>query len=122
MNEIKPRGWLLQPAIPGRMGPCLCCGVASDFFDPEAIIAVGFGAAALTRDGGLVWSEPQRGDPMDEGDEEEEYMTGAQAEELAATDPDHDWQIMLHGPMRSRVYQRHGPGQWALIEQGEGFA
>lgn len=116
MTEVRERGWLLQPAIPGRMGPCLCCGVASDFFQPEAVIAVGFGCAALTRDGGLVWDEPM------EGDEDYDLMTGAQAEALAAADPDHDWQIMLHGPMRSRVYQRHGPGQWALIEQGEGFA
>ncbi len=106
----------IKPAIPGRMGPCLCCGVASDFFHPEAVIVVGFGMAALTRDGGLVWAEDTA------SDEGEELMTGAQAEELAAADPDHDWQISLHGPLRSRVYQRHAPGQWALIEQGEGFA
>lgn len=108
------RPWL-KPAIPGRMGPCLCCGVASDFFHPEAVIAVGFGSACLTCDGRLVYAEG------DEADDEEE-MTGADAEDTAATDPDHDWQISLYGPMRSRVYQRHGPGQWALIEQGEGFA
>lgn len=109
------RPWL-KPAIPGRMGPCLCCGVASDFFHPQSVIAVGFGSACLTRDGGLVWHEPG------EGDDDQELMTGEGAEDLAATDPDHDWQISLYGPLRSRVYQRHGPGQWALVEQGEGFA
>jgi hypothetical protein len=81
----------------------------------RARIAVGFGMAALTRDGSLVWEE--------HSDESwDDLMTGAQAEELAAADPDHDWQITLQGPLSGRTYQRHAPGQWALIEQNPGFA
>lgn len=116
-EQVRERGWMLQPAIAGRMGPCLCCGVASDFFPAEAYIAVGFGMAALTCDGSLVYAEDTALD-----DDDGQLMTGKQAEDIAAKDPNHDWRITLHGPMRSREYQRHAPGQWALIEQGEGFA
>lgn len=49
-------------------------------------------------------------------------MTGAQAEELAAADPDHDWRIMIYGPLSGRTYQRHAPGSWVMVEQNEGFA
>ena len=46
----------------------------------------------------------------------------AQAEAMAAADPDHDWQIALEGPLSGRTYQRHGPNEWALVEQNQGFA
>ena len=49
-------------------------------------------------------------------------MAFADAEALAAQDPDHDWRIVLHGPLSGRTYQRHGPGQWMLVEKNEGFA
>jgi hypothetical protein len=49
-------------------------------------------------------------------------MTVAQAEELAKADPDHDWRIVLHGPLRGMTYQRHGDTQWMLVEKNEGFA
>lgn len=107
--------WVRQPAIAGRMGGCLCCGKTTDFFGPDDVIAVGFGCAALTCDGRLVWAE-------DMATDEDGLVTGEQAERLAARNPDHDWQISLQGPMRGRTYQRHAPGQWALIEQNEGFA
>jgi len=114
-EQIRERGWLLQPAVKGKGKACLCCGVVSDFFDPACRIAVGFGMAALTRDGALVWEEHS-------GESWDDLMTGQQAEEIAAADPDHDWQITLQGPLSGRTYQRHAPGQWALIEQNQGFA
>ena len=49
-------------------------------------------------------------------------MTGSKAEELAAADPDHDWRIVLYGPLSGRTYQRHATGEWVLIEQSMGFA
>ena len=82
---------------------------------PEGVIAVGFGYAALHKDGKPVWSELN--DVTDD-----ELMTCADAEALAAQDPDHDWRIVLHGPLAGRTYQRHGPGQWTLVEKNEGFA
>jgi hypothetical protein len=85
-------------------------------FAPEAWIAVGFGSASVTRDGVEVWSEPV-------GDySEDDIWTGADAEKAAAADPDHDWRISKYASLYDAVYQRHGPGQWVLIERGDGFA
>jgi hypothetical protein len=108
--------WERLPAIQGKFKGCLCCGVAASFFPPQGQIAVGFGYAALHRDREVVWTEPQG--PVDD----DAYMTGEQAEKLAAANPDHDWRIVLEAPLSSRTYQRHAPGHWALIEQGMGFA
>lgn len=114
MTTEKPE-WL-KPAIEGTYGGCLNCGPRPSFFPADEIIAVGFGYAALHKDGQPVWSEDEA------GDNEDAYMTGEQAEALAAQDPDHDWQIVLEGPLSGRTYQRHAPGEWALIEQNQGFA
>ena len=106
--------WTKLPAIEGTHGGCLNCGVRPSFFPSDGVIAVGFGYAGLMKDGRTVYAEPQDG--------EDDYMTGAQAEKLATQDPDHDWRIVLEAPLSSRTYQRHGPGEWALVEQGQGFA
>lgn len=106
--------WTKLPAIPGRQQPCLHAGVAEDLFPPDGVIAVGFGWATLTCDGRMVYAEDNvRGD---------DYMTGAEAEALAAADPDHDWRILLMGALSEREYQRHDAGRWVLITQGQGFA
>lgn len=91
-------------------------GPLSNLFPPTGTIAVGFGYAALHRDGKEVWSE-QNGDYSDD-----ELMTGAQAEAMAAEDPDNDWRIIMIGPLSERTYQRHAQGEWVLIKQGKGFA
>ena len=108
--------WTKLPAIEGKFGGCLCCGVRASFFPPDGVIAVGFGYAGLHRDGEPVWTEPN--EPTDD----DAYMTGKIAEERAAADPDHDWRILLEGMLSGRAYQRHGPGHWALVEQNMGFA
>lgn len=106
--------WEKLPALEGTHGGCLNCGPRPSLFPPDGRIAAGFGVASLTRDGRHVWSE--------DGREWDECMTGEQAETLAAADPDHDWRIVLEGPLSSRTYQRHGPNEWAPVEQGKGFA
>jgi len=106
--------WEKLPAIEGKYGGCLSCGPRPSFLPLDYEIAVGFGYAALVVDGFDVWNE------MDA--EEGQYMTCAQAEELAVADPDHDWRIILEAPLSSRTYQRHGLNEWALVEQGMGFA
>jgi hypothetical protein len=103
-----------RPAIEGGFGGCLNCGPRPSLFPADARIAVGFGMAVLTRDGAHVWSE--------DGRDWDACLSGAQAEGMAAADPDHDWRIELEGPLSGRMYQRHGPGKWVLIEQSEGFA
>lgn len=108
--------WTKLPAIEGTFGGCLNCGPRPSYFPPEGVIAVGFGFAGLLRDGQLVYTEPQNPESDDD------YMTGAKAEELASADPDHDWRITLDAPLSGRTYQRHEAGKWALIEQNKGFA
>lgn len=92
--------WLKEPALEGGA------------FPPYDLIGVGFGYAGLHRDGVPVWEEGTG----------EEYMIGALAEELALADPDHDWRIVLEGPLSGRTYQRHAPSEWVLISKNEGFA
>ena len=105
----------LQPAIEGGQPyPCLCCGPRKSQLCADSRIAVGFGFAGLLRDGEVVYQE--------DGEEWDQCMTVAQAEDMAAADPDHDWQIVLHGPLRGSTYQRHGEMQWMLIEKNQGFA
>lgn len=81
--------------------------------DMEATIAVGFGAAGVTKDGQEVWSESS----ADDG-----YWTLADAEREAAKDPNHDWRVFFFGPLSEAEYQRHGPRNWVLIKKGMGFA
>ena len=105
----------LMPVIEGgQPSPCLCCGPRKSQLCAESRIAVGFGMAALTKDGECVW--------MEQSHDWDECMTVAQTEAISAADPDHDWRIVLHGPLRGSTYQRHGEMQWMLIEKNEGFA
>ena len=76
-------------------------------------IAVGFGYAGVTRDGIGAWEH-------DNGDDEP--ITVADAERMAAADPDHDWRIVFHGPLSEAIYQRHAADQWVLVKKGMGFA
>jgi hypothetical protein len=107
--------WTKLPPIEAHYGGCLNCGPRPAQFPPDGVIAVGFGYAALHKDGAPVWSE-------DEAVSDNSMMTGADAEALAAQDPDHDWRIVLHGPLSGRTYQRHGLGKWMLVEKNDGFA
>lgn len=113
MNQVTT--WERLPAIEGTHGGCLNCGPRPSQFPADGVIAVGFGYAALHKDGSPVWAE---GDETDS----DQWLTGVQAEVMAAIDPDHDWRIVLQGPLSGREYQRHGPNNWALVHQDQGFA
>lgn len=107
--------WEKKPAIESTGPACLCCGTPTSMFPADGWIAVGFGSASVTCDGKEVYSEAMDAD-------EDDIWTGADAERAALADPDHDWQIRKYAPLYDAVYQRHGEGQWVLIERGEGFA
>lgn len=104
--------WAKLPPITITYSGSITCDPRPVRMPPEGVIAVGFGYAALHKDGEPVWSE---GDTADD-------MACADAEALAAQDPDHDWRVVLHGPLGGRTYQRHGPGEWVLVEMNQGFA
>lgn len=110
--------WEKKPAIEAGGPACLCCGTPTSMFPADGWIAVGFGSAGVTCDGKDIYSEPYDFD----GEDESAIWTGAKAEEAASADPDHDWRIYKYAPLYEAVYQRHGEGQWVLIERGEGFA
>ena len=109
--------WKKLPAIDPGGNPCLNCPDPQSILPSEAIIAVGFGSAGLSKDGEIIWDEIRDGRNM----EWEDMLTVAQAEALAAADPDHDWRIYLHGPMHGETYQRQD-GQWICVERNKGFA
>jgi len=117
--------WTKEPAIEAGGPACLCCGTPTALFPMDATIAVGFGAATVTKNGKCVYEEPQiyiaeNGDDIEPP--EGSYWTGADAEKAAAADPDHDWRISKYAPLYEAEYQRHAPGQWVMIRRGEGFA
>jgi hypothetical protein len=111
--------WTKLPGIEGGHGGCLNCGFQHAVLPMEAVIAVGFGSASLTKGDECIYDEQDVERP---GSGYTEYMTAEQAEALAAADPDHDWRIHLYAPLSERHYQRQGDKHWVLYEKGEGFA
>ncbi len=112
--------WEKRPALDGRPNPCLCCPPIPSTLPLKAIIAVGFGDAHASCGGRVVYREPTSHVEADVP--QVEYWNVWKVEKLAAADPDHDWQIVLFGPLHGEVYQRHGKREWSLIEKNQGFA
>ncbi|WCS69585.1 hypothetical protein Goe24_02100 [Bacillus phage vB_BsuM-Goe24] len=79
----------------------------------DAIISVGFGTAALQRNGETVYEESYA---------EEGVWTVQYAENLAREDPDKDWRIHFIGPFSQEHYQRQGDKRWVLYARGDGIA
>jgi hypothetical protein len=92
---------------------CLLCPETEHQASMGTLVAVGFGSCSVTRDSEVVWEEMP---------DTEEFHSVEHFELIAAADPDHDWRIDMQGPLRGRTYQRHGPGQWVLIDANKGFA
>ncbi len=137
--------WTKLAALPSKSNPCLCCPPILSRAEMEKVIAVGFGSADVTRDGENVYREPspqmcemceglgaiEGEDKVSRpcpacggkgGDDSEPYWTFADAENAAKADPDHDWRVTMFGPLHGETYQRHGDGEWNLVEKNEGFA
>jgi hypothetical protein len=80
----------------------------------DAVIGVGLGYAALTRDGWSVYDE--------NGKRHCDLMTVAQAEDLARREPERDWRIHLVSQLENRHYRREGACLWVLYERGHGMS
>ena len=80
------------------------------------IICTGFGDARVTKDGKPVYDGEQDwrdgNDPKRVGD----------IERIAVDDPDHDWRIVMNGPLHGGTYQRQGEKNWVCVESNRGFA
>lgn len=107
-----------QKPIEGKHIGCLHCGGNHDVFPMDKRIAVGFGTAMLTKNGNPVWDEMD----LPEDATWDQYMSGAQAEELAKKEPDEDWRIIIIGPLKEGEWQRQGDAHWVLYREGLGFA
>lgn len=92
---------------------CLNCPPVTQIANLEMIVAVGFGYAAIEKDGEPIFIE---------GFNDKDFHTLVEFEEMARQDPDHDWRCILEAPLRGRTYQRHEEGKWVLIESNQGFA
>ena len=106
--------WQKLPPITGdklHVG-CLNCSTACLTAPMDLDISVGFGSSYVTRDDEHIL----------DGENDEDPVTVARVEAMAAADPDHDWRIVRYGPLHGETFQRHGPEQWVCIESDEGFA
>jgi hypothetical protein len=102
----------LEP-IKGGHGGCLNCGYQYEVLPMNALIAVGFGDATVTKNDEIIYDEMTAG---------ENLWTCQDAENAARQDPDNDWRIHLVAPLSERHYQRQGKNQWVLYDKGPGFA
>jgi hypothetical protein len=108
--------WKKEPAYTGTVHQgCLNCSPVTTLAGMDLHVAVGFGMAAVTKDGRCVYSEEPDADY-------EDIPTLQTFEDMARADPDHDWRLILEAPLRSREYQRHRDDEWVLIASGQGFA
>jgi len=92
---------------------CRQWALSDQYLLPEALIGVGIGYAALTRDGETVYEEDSK---------QQESMTVAQAERLAVREPQRDWRIHLVAQLEDRHYRREATGVWVLYERGYGLS
>lgn len=106
--------WKKLTPLKGRNNPCLSCPPIVPKLRMNRRIGVGFGRAGVTKDGALIWCEKSQM-------EWNQLWTVMKAENLARKDPNHDWQIVLDGPMHGETYQRHDRNLWVLVEKNEGF-
>jgi hypothetical protein len=103
------------PALEGGPAGCSVCGYNDPVLPLDTRLCAGFGAVNVTRDGESVWEES----PYTEW---ENAPSLQRFEDMAAPDPDHDWQVHFYLPLRETSYQRHAPGKWVLVREGKGFA
>lgn len=139
--------WEKLPVYTGEkhVGCLTCTDGTPDIVSMDMIIAVGFGYAGARCDGEEVYREPMV-DPSlecenDNCDGEYDWVdryvfcpkcggeptpienkTLADIEAMAIEDPDHDWRVILDGPLRGRTYQRQGEKFWILVDSNRGFA
>lgn len=95
----------------GFRSGCLNCGPQPIELPLDSMLAVGFGAVSVTKNG-------KGAKAYDAGEGEK---TVQDIEDIASQDPDHDWRIAFFGPLSETEYQRQG-GKWILIKKGQGFA
>ena len=93
---------------------CDICSPATHVLEMNRILCVGFGSCNASKDGEFVYDEQDIKD--------DKYPTAQYLEDMANSDPDHDWRVSFFTPLHDEVYQRQGEGYWVMIESGPGLA
>jgi len=111
MNE-----WTKLPPYQGHVHQdCLICPVPLRKAKMYKRVAVGFGFAGIEKDGEILYSEPYNASW-------EDIPTLMTFENMARKDPDHDWRLILDGPLHGEEYQRQGRTLWIMVKSNKGFA
>ena len=104
----------------------ICGGKPKGNFDLSRFICIGFGIATVTKNGVSVYDEMTTEREWSAKHPRSKkcppFWNGKRAEREARKDPNHDWQIMIHGPMSGGTWKRVKPNLWELIESNGGFA
>lgn len=103
-----------QRAEQAKYTPHVYAVAAPESLEHDARIGVGFGHAAITRDGVPVFEE--------DGHEYDALPTVADAERMASAEPHCDWRIHLVSLLDERHYRREGNGRWVLYRRGYGLS
>lgn len=119
VQERKPR-WFVGPYEGVVFQGCASCAPVHRMASMDTVVAVGFGDAHVSCNKVALYSESSGHGIA--ADVAARGITLEIFERIAATSPNADWRLVLNAPLRSREYQRHGPGKWVLIASGEGFA
>ena len=101
--------WVKKSPIKG-FRHCDNCPPRAEKFSLNSPLSIGFGSIEISKDNEIIWS----------GDDDN--VTLRRFERMARQDPNHDFRLSINGPLYGCVYQRHGDGEWILIERSEGFA
>lgn len=112
MFDARSRPWFKPPLEHAPHSGCLNCGSKPLRVKLNVRLHAGFGMTALKRDGEYVESYF----------EYEKCPTFQRFENVARKDPDHDWQVLVDGPLSDVTYQRHGQNEWVAVAKGMGFA
>ena len=116
IGRRKMSDWEKLPPYEGRVHQgCLICPIPPRKAKMNKRVAVGFGFAGITKDEEVIYSEPHDASW-------EELPTLMKFENMARKDPDHDWRLILDGPLHGEEYQRQGRNLWIMVSSNMGFA
>ena len=92
--------------------PCLCCPSNTETLHMDTVLHEGY---CITKGGETHYT-------ADFNTEWDDCKKLSEIEKDALKEPDAEWQAHLNMALRSGAWQRHGKGEWCLIESGIGYA
>ena len=102
--------------IPTGIKGCLNCGEMRQLLPMNELLGVGFGMVTVTKNTKIIYTEPNN------PENEKDFWTTKEAENLACKEPNADWRIHFYAPLYEAHYQRQDKNAWMLYKRGNGFA